>query len=48
MRKLIASTVLCLDLAIHTDAFAQKSAKNGSYEAMMALGLQASQNCLAL
>ncbi|KAK0222787.1 hypothetical protein EDD85DRAFT_982995 [Armillaria nabsnona] len=47
MNKLIASTVSRLDAAIHTDELVQKSAKDGSYEAMMALGLQAGRNRLA-
>ncbi|KAK0432999.1 hypothetical protein EV421DRAFT_1910430 [Armillaria borealis] len=40
MEKLIASTVSHLDLTFHTDTFTQKSAKDGSYEAMTALALQ--------
>ncbi len=43
MEKLIASTVSHLDRTSHTDPFVQKSAKGGSYEAMMALALQASK-----
>ncbi|PBK61245.1 hypothetical protein ARMSODRAFT_981599 [Armillaria solidipes] len=44
MEKLIASTVSHLDRTFHIDSFVQKSAKGGSYEAMMALAVQASKS----
>ncbi len=44
MEKLIASTVSRLDSTFHTDTFTQKSAKDGSYEAMTALALQVTKS----
>ncbi len=44
MEKLIASTVSRLGVTFHTDAFAQKSAKDGSYEAMTVLALDACES----
>ncbi|SJK98282.1 uncharacterized protein ARMOST_01545 [Armillaria ostoyae] len=44
MEKLIASTVSHLDRTFHIDSSVQRSAKGGSYEAMMALAVQASKS----